>query len=269
MKLEATQHQEVSITDLFEEYFREHFPSLDIELNANLSLYQNIQLLCKNHGKPFAGECNKALEYAYDIKYGDWDNVNDLRKLYGSEWSNPIRKYFENITSSDKIIDIGCNDGRELKDLLLANFNKPKITLIDISKNAIRKLQNAIEHRHVEIINQSFLDTKFKKNSFDFCVSFRTLHSSGIDTGKSIEKCYYITKPNGLIVLSVSNGYIDENTGEPLKGMYEYSTGKVNEKKPYEIAESMAQKLRELGVINVQIIDGSSEIFIVACKNGK
>lgn len=269
MKLGVTIHQELSITDLFEEYFREYHPLLNIELNAALSLYQNIQILCKKHGKDFSVESNKALEYAYDKKYGDWDTVNDLRKLFGFEWCTPVRKYFDNITAADKLIDIGCNDGRELKDLLSHNFEKPKITLIDISKKAIQKLQNTIEHRHIEIINQSFLEAIFNINSFDYCVSLRTLHSSGIDTNESIKKCYNITKPKGLILLSVSNGYIDENTGNPLKGMYEYSTGQVNEKKPYEIAESIAQKLRKLGVIDVQIIDGSSEIFIVAHKDGK
>lgn len=269
MKLQTIQHQELSVADLFEEYLNKHYPSLNIKTDSEVSLYDNIRLLCKKHGKSFIDKCNEALEFAYDAKYGNWDNVNDLRKLYGSDWCNPVKIFFENISSSHKLIDIGCNDGRELKDILSTNYSKPKITLIDISKNAIKKLQKSIVHRHFEIVNQSFLEAKFHKNSFDFCVSLRTLHSSGIDTNESVAKCYKITKTKGLILLSVSNGYIDEHSGEPLKGMYDYSTGLVDEKKPYEIAKKMAYQLKKLNANDVQIIDGNSEIFIVAYKDGK
>ncbi|MBK7683455.1 MAG: methyltransferase domain-containing protein [Bacteroidetes bacterium] len=92
-------------------------------------------------------------------------------------------------------------------------------------------------HRHIEVINESFNTAKFKKNSFDFCVSLRTLHSSGIDTNESLKRCYEITKPKGIIILSVSNGYIDDITGEALKGMYNYSTGIVDEVKPFQVAK--------------------------------
>ena len=269
MKLQLSQHQELSVTDLYEEYFKKYYPSLNIEISVSESLYEIIRLLYKKHGKSFIDKSNNALSYAYDTKYGNWDNVNDLRKLYGSNWCAPVKKYFEHIGFSDKLIDVGCNDGRELKDLLNPNFDHPQITLIDISKSAIRKLQHSIEHRHIELINQSFLEERFKANSFDFCVSLRTLHSSGMDTNESLSKCYKITKPKGLILLSVSNGYIDELSGEPLKGMYDYSTRLVDETKPYEIAGRMASQLKELKANEVQIIEGDSEIFVAAYKSAK
>ncbi len=269
MKLQMTYHQELSVTDLFREYFEENFTSFDIEMDDEISLYENIKALCQQHGKSFIEKCNLALRYAYDTKYGNWDDVNDLRKLYSSNWCAPIKKYFENVTQSNTLIDIGCNDGRELKDILGGNFSKPKITLIDISRKAINRLQQSVVHRHIEVINESFNTAKFKKNSFDFCVSLRTLHSSGIDTNESLKRCYEITKPKGIIILSVSNGYIDDITGEALKGMYNYSTGIVDEEKPFQVAKDMADKLISLNAVNVNIIEGNSEIFIIGYKNEK
>ena len=271
MKLQMTQHQELSIAYLFEEYFKEHYPLIDIQINGEVSLYQNIGLLCKKHDKYFISKCNDALRFAYDTKYGNWDNVNDLRKFYGKEWCTPVIKYFENISSSHTVVDIGCNDGRELKDILSTNYFKADITLADISTRAIKKLLDSIVDQHLEIINQSFLEINFQSNKFDYCISLRTLHCSGIDLDKSISKCYRITKPKGLILLSVSNGYIDELSGQPVKGMYDYITGLIDEKKPYEIAKRMVNKLKQLKKTNddVQIIEGNSEIFIVAYKDGK
>jgi ubiquinone/menaquinone biosynthesis C-methylase UbiE len=269
MKLQMTHHQELSVTDLFIEYFEKHFNSIDIELDEEISLCNNIKTLCLQHGESFIEKCNHALRYAYDTKYGNWDDVNDLRKLYGSDWCTPIKKYFENVTQSNTLIDIGCNDGRELKDITGGNFSKPKITLIDISRKAINRLQQSVEHRHIEVINGSFNTVRFKKNSFDFCVSLRTLHSSGIDTNESLKRCYEITKPKGIIILSVSNGYIDDITGEPLKGMYNYSTGMVDEEKPFQVAKDMADKLISFNAVNVNIIEGNAEIFIIGYKNEK
>lgn len=269
MKLQMLQHQELSVIDLFEEYFKEHYPLIDIQINGEISLYQNIRLLCKKYGKSFIEKCNEALEFAYDTKYGDWDNVNDLRKFYGEDWCVLIRKYFENISSAHTLIDIGCNDGRELKDILAANYSKPKITLVDISVSAIKKLRESIVHRYFEVINQSFLEISFNKKKFDYCISLRTLHSSGIDLDESLAKCYKITKPKGLMLFSVSNGYIDELSGEPVKGMYDYATGLIDERKPFEIAQRMADKLKTLKAYNIRIVEGDSEIFVVAYKNEK
>jgi SAM-dependent methyltransferase len=269
MKLQIIQHQELSIADLFREYFDDNFSSFNIELNEDMSLYENIKMLSHQYGKSFKEKCNNALRYAYDTKYGNWDEVNDLRKLYVNDWCAPIKKYFENVKNSDTLIDVGCNDGRELKDILGVEFNKPQITLVDISSKAINRFQQSSANTHIEVVNESFHTAKFKKNSYDFCVSLRTLHSSGIDTNESLKRCYEITKPKGIIVLSVSNGYIDDNTGESLKGMYNYSTGIVDKEKPFQVANNMADKLTSLGAINLNIIEGYSEIFIIGYKNEK
>jgi len=270
MKIQMTQHKEICIADLFEEYFKEYYPLIDIQIKSEISLYKKIRLLIKKNGEHFIAKCNDALRYAYDTKYGDWDNVNDLRKYYGEDWCSPVRKYFENIESYHNVIDIGCNDGRELRDLLSENYSKPKITLTDISTRAIKKLLQSIVSKHFEVINESFLDVKIQSNKFNYCISLRTLHGSGMDLDKSISKCYKITKPGGLILLSVSNGYTDEFSGQPLKGMYDYATGLIDEKKPYEIARKIADKLKEHKANgDVLVIEGNSEIFIVAYKNEK
>jgi|GEM_PF-6179869 SAM-dependent methyltransferase len=260
------EYHELNITSLFLEYFDKNYSTLNIQMDKCISLDDNIKLLCKQRGSSFIEIINQALQYAYDIKYGNWDEVNDLRKIFGLNWCKSIRPYFENIDVSKSLIDIGCNDGRELRDILGDDFNKPQITLIDISRRAIDKLQRSFIHRHIEVINESFLSSNFRKNSFDYCISLRTLHSSGINIKESVEKCFFITKPKGLIILSVSNGYIDNEKNEAIKGMYDYSTGIVDEEKPFQIALIIKQLLMTLGSSDINIIDSDSEIFVIGYK---
>jgi ubiquinone/menaquinone biosynthesis C-methylase UbiE len=269
MKLLMSQHQELSITDLFESYFQKNYPEIDLDLYHEIPLYLNIKLLKDKFGKNFLAKCYKALGYAFDTKYGNWDNVNDLRTLRPSLWYEPIKDYFKDIQPNDELIDIGGNDGHELLHILRGNVNKPRITLLDISKTALSRFQLGQYSNNFELINKPFIKARIQKNFFDYCISLRTLHSTGIDTKENVAKCCMITKPGGLIVISVSNGYIDKLTNEPVKGMFDYSSGIVDIDKPFAVTQEIVDTITKLKIKNIEVVEGFSEIFIIAFKYGR
>lgn len=267
MKLEMTQYQEVSINELFKEYFESTYHETIIALDEKLSLAKNIEVLCKRNGKGFRTKTYEALKYAYDIKYGNWEEVNDLRELCGMEWCKPLHEIFTSLDNTNKIIDIGCNDGREVKDLLGDKIGAPQITLLDISEKAINRIKEIFnDYKNIEIKNESFQLARISNDKFDVCISLRTIHSSGINIHKSIRKCINITRPGGVIIFSVSNGYIDYENNEPLKGMYDPSSGQIDICKPFIIANDIKKQMHDFGLINIQIVEGCSEIFIIANK---
>jgi SAM-dependent methyltransferase len=267
ISLKQAQHQELSINSLFQEYLEENYALSEIKLNNNYSLIENIEHFKKIYGKEFAKITKEALIFAYDTKYGNWDEVNDLRKIHSNSWADPIKHYFSKVNFDTKIIDLGCNDGRELSDILGSNINKPNITVLDISKQAIARLRFAFHNqRNVSVKNDSIVESKIRKESYDFCIALRTVHSSGIDMEQCVKKCIDITKKQGYIILSVANGYVDIESGNPIKGMYIDSTDTVDTKMPYNIAEQIKNMAIKYGIEVVDIIDGETEIFIIVKK---
>ena len=259
-------YKEPDIAALFEDYFNNNPYLPSISLNKAYSLIQNIEMLSRDFGYEFADQCEEALQYAYDMKYGNWEEVSDLRKIYPDSWFKPVEGLFNEINATDRLIDIGCNNGYELKEILGNNFYKPELTLIDISARAIYNLQQSLRHRHMEVINESFLKGNLRKEYYTHCLALRTLHSSGMNTMESLDKCFAITKSEGVFLFSIANGYVDSETQLPIKGMCCAYTGLIDLDKPYQIVKNMQEKLISLGVREIEITDGDSEIFISGKK---
>ncbi len=216
-------HKELNIWSLFEEKIKKY--KVDFKFDRSQSINENILKIEKTLGAKAKSKAIKALKKAYDKKYGNWDKVNDLRNLCSDKWYLPIEEYLNDLPKDAVIIDVGCNDAREIEDLFKYKIDSYNFTLLDFSSKATSTISERFKNNtNIKIINNEFLNAEIKSNTYDCCLMFRTIQSSSLGLYNSILKCSKITKENGLIIISISNGYIDKQTNTPKKGMFDYVT---------------------------------------------
>lgn len=133
---------------------------------------------------------------------------------------NEIKPYLKLIKKGDKVLDLGCGNGRlygELeKSIRLTmrsshetNTQKPGIDYlgIDFSKELISIAQNKYPELNFKVAD--ILDTKIwdKLNNFDVVVSLAVLHHfpTSKDHNFILSKIFDCLKPNGIFILSVWN----------------------------------------------------------------
>lgn len=209
---------------------------------------------------------NNALSYAYNKKYGNWEKVNDIRVLSYDDWCLPILDEIKSIPLDSKLLSIGANDGRELSQLLKDLPLSIELFVNDISNVALEKCKKNLIKYNPTCINGDFLTINLRNNKYDAILSLRTINSSGIHMEKMLETCISHLAKHGVLILSVSNGYLRvDNKGNKhvLKGMLDYSTNKIDKEKPYQITESIKELLYSKG-FNVCSSESFSEIFIIA-----
>ena len=114
-------------------------------------------------------------------------------------------------------------------------------------------------------------ETTLEKETFDVYLNLRSIHSSGVDIRMTLAECFRLLKPNGIAIISVSNGYLTPN---PLRqtefvetlGMYDNRIGTFTTDKPYDLANKIRMKLDNYGFKSVEVHTGPTEIFIKATK---
>jgi hypothetical protein len=65
------------------------------------------------------------------------------------------------------------------------------------------------------------------------------------------------------MIYSVSNSYLID--GKLVKGMYDYESKQIDEKKPYIIVEKIKQFLKEKN-LKIEMVEIPSEIILIAKK---
>ena len=84
-----------------------------------------------------------------------WENIYQTKKIDGVSWYQEtpsesielIKKF--STTNSDKIIDIGCGKGFLADNLLKLNYEN--ITLVDISKNALKEVKERLNNKSLTL----------------------------------------------------------------------------------------------------------------------
>lgn len=215
----------------------------------------------------FVRDAAAALQYAYDRKYGNWDDVNDLRTLFADSWHAAVLPYTSKLPPDATILGVGVNDGREI--LQLFPDRDAQLDVLDVSGKAIAALARRLEtyrclHSHVG----TFEDWRPFFGAYDLCFSLRTLNCTAVDHRACVRKAIDLVRTGGTLLLSVSNGYLSIEEGRPtaLKGMYCYETRTVDEHRPWQLAGEIRAEIDAYGARVVDVIDGPAEIFIVAVK---
>ena len=151
---------------------------------------------------------------AYDKRYKQvhknnlsWSSNNNTKIIY-----DIINKY--NINKEDKILEIGCGEGRDARYLLKKGYN---VLATDVSEESIRYCQ---EQDKVNSDNYKVLDVITSNNfnyNFDFIYSVACLHmliTEG-DRNSYYKFIYNNLSSNGIaVILSMGDGIIESTTKE-------------------------------------------------------
>jgi len=91
-----------------------------------------------------------------------WENIYQKKEIDGVSWYQKIpseslqliKKY--SISSSDKIIDIGCGKSFLADNLLELNYTD--ISLVDISSNALKEVKDRLQNKSLNFIETDILN---------------------------------------------------------------------------------------------------------------
>ena len=136
-------------------------------------------------------------------------NLKDIPSYY-IQVSNVDRRLLkgENIKNK-KILNIGC--GRKILTDMYFALNGADVTGIDNSKEALSIAQGKLKKANLDLkIKVEYEDArslKFKNNTFDIVTSYSAIEHiiNKKDRLKAIKEMVRVTKPNGIIVITVPN----------------------------------------------------------------
>lgn len=196
---------------------------------------------------------------AMDLKYGNYDYSQDARSAISTTFS----KTFTGIVSDlldDKtqpiteVLVAGANSGYEVP--FLGGLN---VTALDISFKALQKLRNRFPY--VKVVQGNVNKLPFEDATYDLYISMRTLHSKFVDINIALEEALRVLKPEGSLILSVSNGYL--LNGQIQKGMYVSKTKQFDTKLPHIWVDKIVTFLKQKNFVCI-LSEIDSEIIIVA-----
>lgn len=131
-----------------------------------------------------------------------WEEVLKNLPLSYKKWFDKEKEYLnKNIGKDSSVLEVGCGEGRSLKDIFSVTKN---LTGIDHDPQAIEDAKkNFKEHSQVKILKADAIDLPFEKNSFDFIICMTTFANFGDKKFKVLEEMKRVIKDNGKIILSV------------------------------------------------------------------
>jgi hypothetical protein len=268
----AIEYREDNIETIFRERLAQTYgPSLQVSAGA-AACSQNLRALWDRCSVPvafdrFAQDVLAALQHAYNQKYGVWDNVNDLRTLFPDSWHTSILPHTSSLRPDARILGVGINDGREVRQLF--DNRRANLDLIDISATAIGRLAHQLtNYCRIRSFVGTFEDWISDYDEYDLFFSLRTLHSTAVDRSVFVRKSIELVKPGGILIYSVGDGYLHLDNGVPkaLYGMFSYETGTIDAQRPWKIANEIRDELEATGARVFKLAQCPTEIFVVATK---
>ena len=268
-----TEWFKISIKDLIEQRLAEL--GLPLVYKRYICFYENSLLwrsyVDSRHEENIVKILN-ARSYAFDKKYGKYNYKKDLREKYKGEWFQPIitalQKIGLNQNSKFKVLGVGSNNGIELIQSL-ENFPRADIEILDLSNEAI--IKGRADFPRIKFFNGNMENCTLPKSDYDLYLNLRSINSSGVDIRMTLAECFRLLKPGGLAIISVSNGYLTDNSARPgelveTKGMYDNKDGGFSNNRPYELSNKIRNKLDDYGFKQVEVHTGLTEIFLTAIR---
>lgn len=206
---------------------------------------------------------NTAMSKAFDEKYSTYDYSDDARSL-NIDWKNNFLSVYNKLLISSienkDILDVGVGSGNEA----IALFSKCKrITFADIAPNGLKKIKNQIPNSNVVISRAENLSA-LANNRYDLYISLRTYNSSFFDIEKAISEAYRVLKDDGIIIISIANGFLCPKEQYIIPGLIIPGTEFVDIYRGFDMIRELSTELLNKGFKNIQIFPTNVELFLSA-----
>ena len=261
---------EQSIKSLIENYLKEAGYDFSFDetnyWDYNLSTWlKEVNESDKEH---FITIANKARSYAFDQKYGCYSYEKDFRSVCPN-WNNiilsEITQQLGKDLSNKSILALGSNNGSELAIIFENYLPSLSIDVVEISKQACDSGKKTFPS--FNFICSSMDEVELYK-SYDIFLSLRAAYCASNHLEIIAKKAYDSVKENGIIIFSISNGYIDysSNKPTPIKGLYNPETMLCSNAETNQYIHWLKDAMLTSGCKNVKIVDAESEILLISSK---
>ena len=220
-----------------------------------------------------------ALGDAYDAKYKNRSISKDVRgkdKVWIDCFYTCLKTLGIDVEDyySSSVIVVGVGNGEEGMAFGYDKIaKKGSLCLVDIALASLRIARNRFikDGGSCEIINQPAQDmTAVASDSKDIYISTMTYQSSFFNIDRALYEALRVLKHDGKIIISVVNGYIDENSNYRQGLTINTDTSKIpNDKekpldttKPSKIVDKICSKLKILGFDHISCFFSDAELFV-------
>lgn len=209
----------------------------------------------------------EARSYAFNRKYGSYSYLTDYRSVCEG-WDNiilnEIQKVIGKNLTAKKVIAFGANNGSELAIIFKDFFYSMNFEVVEISKEACTN--GKLLYPNIDFTCVSMDEVMLPKNKFDIFISLRAAYCAGNNLDIIVNKAIHSVKPGGVIIFSISNGYIDVSNGKyiPIKGVYNPENQNCDETETEKNINWMKTAMLSNGCSHVSLVDAKSEILLIS-----
>ena len=260
---------ETSIKSLFEDFMREHGYPVEFDTTKFFDdevkkWTKDLPPLQKLHVSSLA---KQAREYAFNQKYGTYNYQNDYRSEcpeWNSKFLKKILEYVPSLNGST-VLSVGSNNGSELYQIF-KGYSDINFDVVEISETAV--LNGRELFPKINFICQSMDVFEPNHNYYDIYLNLRAAYCAGNDLDNIVRKAYDSLKSNGIIIFSISNGYIDVSNESRtiVKGVYNPTTQECSNYETSRNLEWVKKAILSNGFSETEIYDIDSEILLISRK---
>lgn len=208
---------------------------------------------------------NKDYYKAYDKRYKQVYKNNMLWETNKPTYLvlETVNKY--NINKNDKILDLGCGEGRDAINLLDKGYN---VLAVDYSKTVINKCNELTNNKYINNFRKFDLIEDNMKDKFKFIYSVAVIHMFLLDTDR--DKFYkfiykHLEDDGYALIISMGNG-VKEYKSDINKSFDITNKININNNKEIKVVETSCNiknkenlikeiEKNNLGVISVNIVN--------------
>ena len=236
----------------------------ELELNKQTDkLTQLIVEKNKLESEDASNLVNTIMSEAFNEKYSTYDYSDDARSLNIDWKDNFLFVYNKLLVSSmenKEILDVGVGSGNEA----IALFSEcEKITFVDIAPNGLQKIKRQMPNSNIVISRAENL-SMLTNDKYDLYVSLRTYNSSFFDIGKAISEAYRVLKKDGVIIISIANGFLCLEEKYIIPGLIIPGTEIIDIYRGFDMIRNLSAELSKKGFKNIQFFPTNIELFLSA-----
>lgn len=188
-------------------------------------------------------------------------------------WFEEERKYLlKHVTKNSRVLEVGCGDGRSIKDILDITTN---IIGIDHEEKAVSDGKNNFkDYKSIKILKAKAENLPFKDKDFDFVICMTTFANFADSKQRVLSEMKRVLQDDGFIIISV----FSEDAFEERIKMYKKLNAPIKEIKgttvifDEEIGDNISEQFSKEQLIdifnkaNLKVVDIEKKEIAYLCK---